>query len=141
MSKPINKVQSLQFKLMELASFNNFDGKQVVEDLKANRNLWKGAIWGRFDYFDLLPLRDIAEGYWNTDTLMILTTKDKVKPLYTLAKLNWSVDEFHTFGNETPQRKWGTDSNGKERWVKQSLWCRYGSSLEPNEVIIRLWWD
>ena len=39
--------QQLQFELMRLASFNNFDGDQVVDDLQANPALWEDAMMGR----------------------------------------------------------------------------------------------
>ena len=70
----INEVQKLQFELMKIATFNSFDGKEVVKDLEDNQDLWTGAIMKRND---LIPLRDIHDNYWNVDTLYRKNTKTK----------------------------------------------------------------
>jgi hypothetical protein len=81
-------IQDIQFQLMEEASFNGFDGKQVVRDLKAHPELWEGVVMDRAGYPDrdsagfggcicLIKLRDISENYWNVDTVYILAKKGK----------------------------------------------------------------
>ena len=98
----MNKVQELQFELMKLASFNEFDGDMVVEDLKAHSDLWKGVIMDREGYvekphcvsltLDFIKLRDIEDDYWNIDTIFIKPVEGKEKQLEAIAK-KWGADE------------------------------------------------
>ncbi len=98
-----NKIQELQFELMKLASFNEFDGDMVVESLKSHEELWRGVIMDRAgfnspdakDYseaIDLIKLRDIEDEYWNIDTIYIKPVEGKEKELEELAK-SWGADE------------------------------------------------
>ena len=128
----INKVQKLQFELMKLSSFNEFDGKKVTNDLTENRELWVSCVWGRLRHFELIPLRDIVDGLWNTDTLYILTHKEKVKEIKNLAR-NWKVDEF---GVTYSDREEGTIAFDHKR-----VWRVFGRNLKDDECIIRIWWD
>lgn len=89
-------VQDLQFALIEQASFNSFDGSAVVASLKAHPGLWRGAIMKRDD---LIPLRDIPNGYWNVDTLYILPVLGKESELEELAS-EWNADEISWLGGE-----------------------------------------
>ena len=104
-----NKVQKLQLKLIERASFNNFEGKKVVADLIEHKDLWRGVVMDRAGYsfreqpsgevIDLIKLRDIEDDYWNVDTLYILTSgKDDTK-LVSLAK-SWGADEIDWYDEE-----------------------------------------
>jgi len=109
-------VQDLQFKLMKSASFNSFNGEQVVEDLLAHENLWKGAIMDRAGYnqeIDFIKLRDIEEGEWNVDTLYIKSSHIDDEKLELLAK-TWEADEV--------------------AWEEVDL----GG---PREKVLRVWWD
>jgi len=111
-------IQEIQLDLIERASFNQFDGAQVRQDLLANQHLWKGVIMGRFDSFPLIPLRDIASNIWNVDTLMILPQAGREDELQELAAA-WGADDVEWMAGD-----------------KISL--MYGG-LE-NEVL-RVWWD
>jgi hypothetical protein len=118
-------IQDLQFELMERASFNEFDGARVVRDLREHSDLWTGAIMGRFHYSELIPLRDIAEDYWNVDELMILPDKDREDELEQLAK-SWRADEIEWIGGEEACKELGSYSQ---------------QARENEKQILRIWWD
>lgn len=114
----LNVVQMLQFELMRKASFNNYDGNFVVDDLLAHSDLWEGVVMDRADYYyssaaseqdearrarhqepvDLIKLRDIGEGYWNVDTVYLVPAEGKRKELEALAR-NWGADEVDWMRN------------------------------------------
>lgn len=114
--------QDLWLSLIKEASFNDFNGKKVVADLKANVNLWKAVI---MDRDNLVKLRDLQDGYWNVDTLYITPQLGKEQKLYDLAK------------------KWGADS---QKWLGGDEACgelgsySRGLSKNQNQVLV-LWWD
>lgn len=126
--------QELQFELMKLASFNEFDGNQVVRDLKANPDLWRGAIMDRASYprtgekfemcIDLIKLRDVADG-WNVDTLFITPAKGKEDELEKLAK-TWKADEVDWYGGEQVANWIGS-------WSPETR-------TNPKQLL-RIWWD
>lgn len=123
--------QRLNFRLMEIATFNNFEGCRVVRDLIANRHLWSGAVMDRQGYFgiDLIKLRDLGrhdmkeiEGIWNVDTLYILP-KDNSKRCFS--ELDYMAG------------KWAAD---EKDWIDPAPANRMlggGNSLP----ILRVWWD
>lgn len=117
----INEVQELQFRLMELASFNELDGKRVVSDLKENPDLWLGAVMGDIGGRDLIQLRDIHKGQWNIASLYILCRKEKAKDLRKLA-LSWNAADMIWM-----------------RSVQSALgdWTEESKGLK----ILSLWWD
>lgn len=128
--------QEVQFTLMRLSSFNNFDGDLVADSLLAHSDLWEGWILDRAGYYaesrrrdvyengglkegqlmpepiDLIRLRDIAQGYWNVDTLYILPNKGKEKDVELLAHREWGADEID--------------------WV---------DGADCGRPVLRVWWD
>jgi hypothetical protein len=132
--------QDLQFTLMRMASFNNFDGGYVADSLAANSELWEAWILDRESYgaayamdqvrravekgeepnkrfakvtpIDLIRLRDLAAGYWNVDALYVLPVKGKEKDLELLARRDWGADEID--------------------WV---------SGQDAGTEVLRVWWD
>lgn len=109
--------QDLQFTLMRLATFNEFNGDAVADLLVEHSDLWEGWILDRSAYgaeyerrkleegplppgklpvepIDLIRLRDIGAGYWNVDTLFILPRKGKEKDLELLARKEFYADEI-----------------------------------------------
>jgi hypothetical protein len=114
----INKIQELNLHLIEQASFNGFDGEKVGADLRKYQDLWEGVIMGRFDnYVELVSLRDIADGYWNVDTIVIIPKKGKEAELEILAK-TWNADEV------------GYD---------ESYRSKLGGGKDSR--VLRVWWD
>lgn len=130
----MEKVQQLQFELMKLASFNGFNGNQVVKDLEDNPVLWKGALMDRAGFkrtddeyeavIDLIKLRDLPD-YWNVDTLFITPSPGFEDELEKLAK-TWGADEVGWFGGEEACGKLGSYSSEKRAKTKS---------------ILRVWWD
>jgi len=113
----INRVQNLMFELMKLASFNSYDGQQVVSDLIDHKDLWRGAI---LDRDDLIKLRDIENDKWNVDTLFILTTGVNDVKLEELAH-EWCADEIKYLSDEE---------------AKHALGQSY-----PLGRVLSIWWD
>jgi hypothetical protein len=127
--------QELQFELMKLATFNEFDGGSVVESLRSHNELWLGALMDRAGYsrgtgekyemcIDLIKLRDLPN-YWNIDTLFILPASGREDELEALAK-TWNSDEVDYIGGEEACNYLGS-------------WTPEGRKNE--KAILRLWWD
>jgi hypothetical protein len=114
----INKTQKLMFKIMKRASFNEFDGKQVVADLIEHKDLWTGCMFIRDD---LITLRDISDDHWNADTLYILTTGINDEKLERIALEDWGADEVSYLDKKEAEYSLGMFS------------C-------PHKVL-RIWWD
>ena len=130
--------QKLQFMLMIAARFNAFDPFRVVGDLIAHRDLWQGAVmqrgfpWeepkvptilGLHIHSDLIALRDIGRGYWNVDTLYLLTAVKHQPALDALAAC-WSADERSFLDGDGVGKLLGSMGGGPE-----------------TRRITRVWWD
>ena len=115
-----NKAQEIQFERMKLASFNNFDGESVGESLRRSKHLWKAFVFGRWEYFDLIELRDLSTGYLNADTLYILTDKRKLADLLIIIN-GWSADEVNYYTEDKSHR--------------------LGGGFYKDTVLVRVWWD
>lgn len=64
--------QDTQFALLQICGQRNcLNGGQVATDLEANRQLWQGCVFGRFEDSPAITLRDISGNHWNADTLLI----------------------------------------------------------------------
>jgi hypothetical protein len=131
----MNKPQKLQFELMKLATFNEFDGEKVVKSLEENPDLWKGALMTRGSYSrpnsegysdvtDLISLRDLPD-YWNVDTLFITPKAGKEDELKKLAK-KWGADEVDWIGGERAANAIGS-------WSPETR-------ANPKQIL-RIWWD
>lgn len=132
-----NNPQMIQMQRVMEGSFNNFDGEMVAKSLTDNQNLWDGFVFGRFKYGELIELRDIAEGYLNADTLMILTTKKKLKKLLAVID-TWNADEVgYNHGDRGKFVAEGTAPFHDER----ELFSNLGSGFDKDQVLIRVWWD
>ena len=141
-----SEVQRLNLRLMELASFNNFNGKQVVKDLLDNRELWEACIMDSPSYFDigisnkfkhgetinLIKLRDM-DNYtknrlpfevWNVSTLFILVKPEDVKKIREISR-SWGADEFSIIPDELAGN-----------WLGG-----YGGTNKKMKKLLRLWWD
>jgi hypothetical protein len=130
----VSRPQKLQLMLMLENPFNAFDPFRVVKDLLAHRDLWRGVVMDRGYIWedeidghsdlrgDLIMLRDIEDGRWNTDTLFILTDGANKAGVRRLAK-KWSADEVDCVDGDA---------------VGQLLGA-FGS--EETYSILRVWWD
>jgi hypothetical protein len=119
MPKKINKIQELNLELIAAATFNNFDGDKVAEDLLNNKDLWKSCIMTR-ENNSLITLRDLEDNEWNTDTLFILAEPGEENNLKFLAD-NWQADEISWLNQEQTNFRLG----------------QYG----PICKVLKIWWD
>lgn len=116
----INRVQQLQFELMKIASFNNFDGEEVTKDLTEHQDLWEGCLMTR-DSRQLITLRDVSDADWNVDTLYVLSSRKDDDKLESLAK-DWNANEVDWVEGDEAQR----------------MLCEGGRT---GRRILRVWWD
>ena len=114
----ICKVQRLMFDLIRLASFNDFDGQMVVQNLTEHRDLWLGCI---MDGNDLIKLRDISDNLWNADTLYIITTGVDDEKLERMATDLWCANEVIYLNKDEAEHRLGTYP------------CEY--------KVLKIWWD
>ena len=126
----IGEAQRLNLRLMEIASFNSFDGQSVVRSLLKNRDLWQSVVMDRDSnyspgYCDLIKLRDLGNEtrervgeYWNVDTLYILVEAGKATKLRKLTS-KWAADHV----------EWIANSN------------RHLGSGGSYDKVLRVWWD
>ncbi len=132
----VTQPQKLQFMLMIEARFNSFDPFLVIGDLLRNRALWRGVVMDRGNLIpagatgtpglswletDLIKLRDIGRGYWNVDTLFLLSEPSVADRLAELAR-NWHADEVGTI-------------DGKDAGAV------LGCPVRALTSIITVWWD
>jgi hypothetical protein len=127
----INEIQEINLKLMEKASFNSFNGKLVVAELLKNKDLWEAVVMDREfcekaeaeSYLigcDLIKLRDLSSGYWNVDTLFILSSGKDDRLLKAVAK--------------------GLDADEVD-WVKRDKAEKMLGCYPAKKKILRVWWD
>jgi len=88
-------------------SWNDFNGSRIASDLEANRSLWRAAYftvgtgklfhdltpYGIQHQFNLLPLRQLTEGYLCYDTLFLMPQPSAYDNLVQLASA-WKADEM-----------------------------------------------
>lgn len=88
--------QDLHFELIKKATFDEFNGEKVVQDLMSNKELWVGVIMDRLKgtLGDLVTLRDICADTWNADTLYILSSGKDDDKLQKLAE-GWQCDNIN----------------------------------------------
>jgi hypothetical protein len=134
---PTNAAQKIQIQRMRLASFNDFDGDMVADSLIENRELWDAFLWGRFGYGNLIELRDLDQGYVNTDTLMLMTTKARLPTLLKVIK-TWRADEV---GYNVYRGRMFRAVDTAPFHNESDLFMALGSRLMPDQVILRIWWD
>lgn len=113
-------VQDIQFRLMELASFDNFDGVQAVADLKANSGLWRAALMD-----GPVKLGELHDDGWNVDTLYVTATAGQEDGLEQLSN-RWNADQVDWIGGEEACRLLGVSSPERRANPRQ---------------ILRVWWD
>jgi len=107
------ELQEMQFRMMELSSFNLFDGEKVVKSLRANYGIWKRFIFVDC-YNSHVSLRDMEKGKWNADTLLIVVREKFAENMMAVAKF-WKANELSCH--------------------KKHL------AVGKGEFLIRVWWD
>jgi len=87
-------VQDIQLELIRRTTFNSFDGEKVYASLLKHRHLWLAVLLDRpgvANYAEpshllisgLIKLRDLADNYWNADTLFVLTRTQALAEEFT----------------------------------------------------------
>ena len=77
-------MQDIQLELIRRRRFNDFDGERICQLLLDHRSLWTAVLLDRLGqlHFEkpgnipmggLIKLRDLADNFWNTDSLFVLT--------------------------------------------------------------------
>lgn len=119
-----SKAQEMQLQIIGLSTFNCFDGKQVEEDLRKNRHLWRTAYMTRLKSLIMLRDLDMGDGL-NIDTLYLTPQEGKEDELKELAE-KWGADKCFWIGGEMACRLLGSYSQEKRA---------------NNKQILKLWWD
>lgn len=114
----MQEVQELALKLMELGSFNNFNGKATSNFLKDNSHMWKTAWFGTPNTG--LILRDIEDNIYHGDTLYVIVKND-----------------FKEVFKEYLQEKLRPD----ECWYEKQPQDFLGSYVGKAEHVLLAWWD
>ena len=123
--------------------WNNFDGERVATDLQQNRLLWRAAYltvgshqlfpelrpYAIEHRFNLLPLRQLSEGYLSYDTLFLLPEANAHHQLERLAA-GWNADELSW---------WTLDFVSRAMMVSK----KRHDHLFPDKTrgVLYLWWD
>lgn len=95
-------IQEIQLELLRRSSFNALDGERVCASLTRQRHLWVAVLLDRPglpNYRNpgwllasgLIKLRDLAEDFWNVDTLFILTpaAQEALELARVIAEEDW----------------------------------------------------
>ncbi len=133
----MTNAQKLQLERIRAASFNDMDGDEVANDLEKHEHLYKSFVFGRFKYGYLIELRDLYQDCINADTLMILTKKENLKEIYSLAK-KWKADEI---GYSLQEGNVLTPVNTAPFFESKELHMALGGTLLNGEALVRIWWD
>ena len=141
MPTTLNTPQNLTLQLIRAAgNWNNFHGEKIASDLEAQSSLWTAAYIttmaqgssgiGIESKVNLLPLRQLAEGYLSPDTLFILPTPGAHDALQALV-LRWNPDEISW---------WSLDFVKKAMRVSNRSPAKQLFSDEDRAVMY-IWWD
>lgn len=132
----LSEVQRLNLRLMELASFNSFNGPKVVNDLLNNLDLWDACLMDREAIgipINLIKLRDMSsetrerlgQDCWNVDTLYILPKSLKSKHKLENLVRQWNPDEVYWIPND----------------ISLNLLGGFPEPRAKEIQILRVWWD
>jgi hypothetical protein len=124
-------VQEIQLELIRRTQFNAFDGERVVAALAKHRDLWEAVLMDRFCFSNpgglpsagLIKLRDLADNYWNVDTLYVLCP---------------DAARARQLGELAESEGWGelVTVHDDEREVESAL----GGSGR-RQAVVSIWWD
>jgi hypothetical protein len=111
-------VQEIHLELIRRSQHNNFDGKQVFADLLAHRADWQAVLFdtyalvGGSGLSGLIKLRDMAEDFYNVDTLYILAVDEAAAQRLAALAEPWLADTVVIHDqNETDDHLGGCDGN------------------------------
>ena len=99
------EIQRLNLRLMELASFNEFDGPRVVLSLLSNKDLWQACLMDRESFWDAQTVNE------RRSSLSICLIKLRDMSDETMARLGrqcWNVDTSISFQWMTNELKFAS---------------------------------
>ena len=108
----------LQLNLMAKVATGELDRDRVLDEVRRRPGGWTLALTATDD---LIPLRDLAEGYWNVDRLYLLARPGQEAALEALAR-TWLGDEVVWLDGRVARLAMG----GHER---------------PEPQVLVVWWD
>lgn len=139
------KLRKMMLDLIEISTFNAFDGKKVRADLESIPDCWQACMMTR-DGDCGITLRDLSDGCYNVDTLYILTDRQHYQKVLKLAK-TWKADHILQYRSDGQfgSDRWESGRDGYKfhhlKNEKQDVGSFLGASDSEKRVIIRLWWD
>ena len=112
-------VQEIQLELIRRHQHNYFEGEKVAADLMAHREWWEAVLMDASA--GLVKLRDLADNFWNVDTLYILATNEhSARRLAELGE-RWLADTVAVYDEE------------------ETNW-ELGGGIEEQRLVT-MWWD
>lgn len=125
----INEIQKLNLELIKKASFNNFNGPHIAEQLLKHKDKWEAVLMDRCAYskkaqevcIDLIKLRDITENHWNVDDLFVLCKPGKEAEIAALGA-EWGADRCEIWDVKKTQDVLGFWSAGDKRKIVDFWW-------------------
>jgi len=120
-------VQELHLELIRRTTHNNFDGARVLADLLAQREDWQAVLFDTYDLVlggessGLIKLRDMADNFYNVDTLYILAVNEQAAERLAAFAESWMADTVQIYDQEK--------TNGL-------LGC-----YDDNLRVVEMWWD
>ena len=118
--KKISEAQQIQLDIIAHTNFNFFEGRKIVELLKANHKMWRAVLLP----LDFISLRDMDDDWWHADTLYIYPEDGYQFQLEELVREQFNADEIQWIGGSTAANMLGTTE------VK-----------DKSFVILEIWWD
>jgi len=114
----VDLLHILQLNLMEKVAIGELDRDHALDEVLRRPESWTLALTMTDD---LIPLRDLPEGYWNVDRLYVLARPGQEAALEALAR-TWLADEVVWLDGRVAQAALG----GHRR-------------REPQVLVV--WWD
>ena len=112
-------VQEIQLELIRRHQHNYFDGEEVAADLMAHREWWEAVLMDASA--GLVKLRDLADNFWNVDTLYILATNERSARRLAELGERWLADTVSVYDEE------------------ETNW-ELGGGIEEQRLVT-MWWD
>ena len=112
-------VQEIQLELIRRHQHNYFDGEEVAADLMAHREWWEAVLMDASA--GLVKLRDLADNFWNVDTLYILATNERSARRLAELGERWLADSVAVYDEE------------------ETNW-ELGGGIEQQRLVT-MWWD
>ncbi len=121
-------VQEIHLELIRRTERNNFDGAQVLADLMAHREDWRAVLFDTHGLASngvvcgLIKLRDMADNFYNVDTLYILAVNELAAQRLAAFAEEWAADAVQVYDEEETNH-------------------RLGGCSDNHLCLVTMWWD